>query len=92
MNWSKISVLITAITLLTGSVWWFSANVVLSAEFNAYQNQQEVRWLKQDKSSAWREYIDLRQLGNNKTKRDDIRILELENEIKDIETEIKALR
>jgi len=91
LNYAKLSAIITIlVTLITGT-WWFSTNIVLASDFHKYQMTQQVRWLQYDKRAAWQEYISLRQL-KNRTENESTRMLELEGSIKDINSNINAIR
>ena len=91
MNWQRISTIISIVSAIVLATWWGSKNVVFADEFNSYQVKQAINWLKYDKQSAWDQYIGLRQL-DGKTAQDEIRLLELEKTMKDIDAEIQSLR
>ena len=91
MNWQKVVSIATLISMILGGAWWTFNNVVFASDFRQYKTLQQVRWLQYDKRSAWQEYLGLRQL-KHRTDSENKRLLELEQAIKDIDSEIKALR
>jgi len=91
MNWQKAGAILSVLIPLMGATWWFSQNVVLAEDFDQFRDEQSVRWLQSDRRDAWQEYVGLRQLPDL-NERDKARIMELEEDIKEIDSEIQAVR